>query len=87
MYYDKRTVETTFDKHFDVSGHGETHSKLHLIQLRKPEDSAVYYCAAYYHSGSSSSVIKQKPSFNNSTKESRITQLHTTHICIMPSDV
>lgn len=72
MYFEQRTVEKPFEKHFNVSGHGKTHSTLHLTQLRRAEDSAVYYCAAYYHSGVSSISIKHKPTFNN-----RMTQFCT----------
>lgn len=75
MYFAQRTVEQPFEKHFNVSGHGKTDSTLHLIQLRKSEDSAVYYCAAYYHSGVSCLSIKQKPIFNNHTTESSSVQL------------
>ncbi len=59
MSYAQRTLEKPFEKHFNVSGHGKTQSTLHLIQLRKSEDSGVYYCAAYYHSAVSSLSIKQ----------------------------
>ncbi|KAA0711390.1 hypothetical protein E1301_Tti006319 [Triplophysa tibetana] len=76
MYYGERTIATKFEKHFNVSGHGETVSILHLVQLRKSEDSALYYCAAYFHSAASSASIKQKPS--HLTTECNITQLHQT---------
>lgn len=75
VYYEQITIEKPFEKHFNVSGHGKTHSTLHLIQLRKSEDSAVYYCAAYYHSAVSSLSIKQKPIFNNLITEKSFAQL------------
>ncbi|CAB1330463.1 unnamed protein product, partial [Coregonus sp. 'balchen'] len=44
------TMEKSFEKHFSVSGDGQTEASLHLLSLRAPEDSAVYYCAASQHS-------------------------------------
>lgn len=44
------TMEKSFEKHFSVSGDGSKEAYLHLLSLRAPEDSAVYYCAASQHS-------------------------------------
>ncbi|CAB1330462.1 unnamed protein product, partial [Coregonus sp. 'balchen'] len=44
------TMEKSFEKHFNVSGDGQREASLHLLSLRAPEDSAVYYCAASQHS-------------------------------------
>ena len=44
------TMEKSFEKHFNVSGNGRKEAYLHLLSLRAPEDSAVYYCAASQHS-------------------------------------
>ncbi|XP_036818228.1 uncharacterized protein LOC118944159 [Oncorhynchus mykiss] len=44
------TMENSFEKHFNVSGDGGKEAYLHLVSLRGPEHSAVYYCAASQHS-------------------------------------
>eukprot|EP00063_Salmo_salar_P063081 XP_014037916.1 PREDICTED: uncharacterized protein LOC106591229 [Salmo salar] len=44
------TMEKSFEKHFNVSGDGEKEAYLHLVSLRGPEHSAVYYCVASQHS-------------------------------------
>ncbi|CAB1335689.1 unnamed protein product, partial [Coregonus sp. 'balchen'] len=44
------TLESPLEKHFNVSGDGRKEAHLHLLSLRGPEDSAVYYCAASQHS-------------------------------------
>uniref|UniRef100_A0AAZ3S7N5 Ig-like domain-containing protein n=1 Tax=Oncorhynchus tshawytscha TaxID=74940 RepID=A0AAZ3S7N5_ONCTS len=44
------TMEKSFDKHFNVSGDSGKEAYLHLVSLRGPEHSAVYYCAASQHS-------------------------------------
>uniref|UniRef100_A0A8C7VBM7 Ig-like domain-containing protein n=1 Tax=Oncorhynchus mykiss TaxID=8022 RepID=A0A8C7VBM7_ONCMY len=49
-YYETITMEKSFEKHFNVSGDGSKEAYLHLLSLRSPEDSAVYYCAASQHS-------------------------------------
>ncbi|CDQ95782.1 unnamed protein product [Oncorhynchus mykiss] len=49
-YYKTITMEKSFEKHFNVSGDGGKEAYLHLLSLRAPEDSAVYYCAASQHS-------------------------------------
>uniref|UniRef100_A0A674CLQ2 Ig-like domain-containing protein n=1 Tax=Salmo trutta TaxID=8032 RepID=A0A674CLQ2_SALTR len=48
--YKSITMEKSFEKHFNVSGDGLKEAYLHLLSLRAPEDSAVYYCAASQHS-------------------------------------
>uniref|UniRef100_A0A8C8FNG9 Ig-like domain-containing protein n=1 Tax=Oncorhynchus tshawytscha TaxID=74940 RepID=A0A8C8FNG9_ONCTS len=49
-FYKSITMEKSFEKHFNVSGDGSKEAYLHLVSLRSPEDSAVYYCAASQHS-------------------------------------
>ncbi|CAB1335682.1 unnamed protein product, partial [Coregonus sp. 'balchen'] len=48
--YKSINLESSLEKHFNVSGDGEKEAHLHLLSLRGPEDSAVYYCAASQHS-------------------------------------
>uniref|UniRef100_A0A8C7T8R5 Ig-like domain-containing protein n=1 Tax=Oncorhynchus mykiss TaxID=8022 RepID=A0A8C7T8R5_ONCMY len=48
--YKSITMEKSFEKHFNVSGDGGKEAYLHLVSLRGPEHSAVYYCAASQHS-------------------------------------
>uniref|UniRef100_A0AAZ3QD47 Ig-like domain-containing protein n=1 Tax=Oncorhynchus tshawytscha TaxID=74940 RepID=A0AAZ3QD47_ONCTS len=45
VYTKSITMEKSFEKHFNVSGDGRKEAYLHLVSLRSPEDSAVYYCA------------------------------------------
>uniref|UniRef100_A0A674B5M8 Ig-like domain-containing protein n=1 Tax=Salmo trutta TaxID=8032 RepID=A0A674B5M8_SALTR len=44
--YKSITMEKSFEKHFNVSGDGSKEAYLHLLSVRAPEDSAVYYCAS-----------------------------------------
>uniref|UniRef100_A0A8K9USA4 Ig-like domain-containing protein n=1 Tax=Oncorhynchus mykiss TaxID=8022 RepID=A0A8K9USA4_ONCMY len=58
--YKSITMEKSFEKHFNVSGDGGKEAYLHLVSLRGPEHSAVYYCAASHHSDT-----KKDKSFND----------------------
>uniref|UniRef100_A0AAY5KHL8 Ig-like domain-containing protein n=1 Tax=Esox lucius TaxID=8010 RepID=A0AAY5KHL8_ESOLU len=50
IYTQSVTMETSFEKHFSVSGNGGKEAYLHIQSLRQPEDSSVYFCAASQHS-------------------------------------
>lgn len=41
-----QTVEKTYQDWFNVSGDGEKEAFLHILKLRHPEDSGLYFCAA-----------------------------------------
>ncbi|XP_029315981.1 immunoglobulin lambda-1 light chain-like [Cottoperca gobio] len=46
LLYNNPTLEDPFRQHFNVTGDGSVKSQLHVLKLRQPEDSGVYYCAA-----------------------------------------
>lgn len=52
VYYKKSTVEKEFEDFFDIHGNGEEDAVLSFQDLRRPEDDAVYFCAASKHSAS-----------------------------------
>ncbi|CAB1335681.1 unnamed protein product, partial [Coregonus sp. 'balchen'] len=57
VYVQSVTLESPLEKHFNVSGDGRKEASLHLLSLRGPEDSAVYYCAASQHSDNHLNMI------------------------------
>uniref|UniRef100_A0A667YGN1 Ig-like domain-containing protein n=1 Tax=Myripristis murdjan TaxID=586833 RepID=A0A667YGN1_9TELE len=50
VYYKNPTIEEQFQKHFNVTGDGSARAHLHILKLRQPEDSGMYFCAASRHS-------------------------------------
>ncbi|KAJ4918243.1 hypothetical protein JOQ06_021881 [Pogonophryne albipinna] len=62
VYATSPSIEDAFKGHFEVSGDGSVKSELHVLKLRQPEDSAMYFCAASRHSDSESLSLRQKPS-------------------------
>ncbi|XP_034089329.1 M1-specific T cell receptor beta chain-like [Gymnodraco acuticeps] len=46
VYVTSQSIEDAFKGHFEVSGDGSVESELHVLKLRQPEDSAMYFCAA-----------------------------------------
>ncbi|XP_026162950.1 uncharacterized protein LOC113130463 [Mastacembelus armatus] len=46
IQYTNPTLEHSFQQHFNVTGDGSSKSQLHVLKLRQPEDSGMYYCAA-----------------------------------------
>lgn len=48
--YQAPTLEDPFKGHFNVTGDGSKQAYLHILKLRKLEDSGMYYCAASRHS-------------------------------------
>uniref|UniRef100_A0A3P8VNU7 Ig-like domain-containing protein n=1 Tax=Cynoglossus semilaevis TaxID=244447 RepID=A0A3P8VNU7_CYNSE len=42
--YDKPDIEKTFTHYFNITGNGASKSQLHVLKLRKPEDTGTYYC-------------------------------------------
>lgn len=46
-YTSVQAVEKPFQGHFNVSGHGEKEAFLHVLKLRRPQDSGHYFCAAF----------------------------------------
>ncbi|KAI4797108.1 hypothetical protein KUCAC02_026555 [Chaenocephalus aceratus] len=49
VYATSQSIEDAFKGHFEVSGDGSVESELHVLKLRQPEDSAMYFCAASRH--------------------------------------
>ncbi|XP_078145577.1 M1-specific T cell receptor beta chain-like isoform X7 [Centroberyx gerrardi] len=47
--YTNPTIEDQFKNNFTVSGDGSKEAYLHILKLRQPEDSGMYYCAASRH--------------------------------------
>lgn len=83
IQYTNPVLEDTFKQHFNVTGDGSLNSKLHILKLRQPEDSGMYYCAASRHSDSISLSPLQKPSLIISLINShwRRAHLHLTAAC------
>ncbi|KAG8013114.1 T-cell receptor beta-2 chain C region, partial [Nibea albiflora] len=46
IFYQTPTIEPQFQSHFKVSGDGEKTAYLHILNLRRPEDSGEYFGAA-----------------------------------------
>lgn len=65
IQYTDPTLEGTFNEHFKVTGDGSVKSQLHVLKLREPEDSGMYYCAASRHSDTITLSPLQKPSLIN----------------------
>ncbi|XP_037649043.1 immunoglobulin lambda-1 light chain-like [Sebastes umbrosus] len=45
VFYSSPIVEKPFSDNFKVTGDGSKKAELHVLKLRHPEDSGVYYCA------------------------------------------
>ncbi|KAI4797100.1 hypothetical protein KUCAC02_026547 [Chaenocephalus aceratus] len=56
VYATSQSIEDAFKGHFEVSGDGSVESELHVLKLRQPEDSGMYFCAARRHEPSENSV-------------------------------
>ncbi|KAG8013116.1 hypothetical protein GBF38_021331 [Nibea albiflora] len=76
IYYKTPTVESQFQSHFKVSGDGEKTAYLHILNLRRPEDSGEYFGAA--NSVLSSVVIQQSvnPLIKHEGEEARLDCYH-----------
>ncbi|CDQ94270.1 unnamed protein product [Oncorhynchus mykiss] len=52
LYHKNPTIESSYEKHFNMSGDlgggGPKNASLNMFNLRRPQHSAVYFCAASY---------------------------------------
>ncbi|CAB1330499.1 unnamed protein product [Coregonus sp. 'balchen'] len=78
VFYKNPTVEDQFKEHVEIRGDGEKEASLHLLSLRAPEDSAVYYCAASQHRMSQTDEVQQTPTAIIKRPEENV-QLNCSH--------
>lgn len=76
--YDKPDIEKTFTHYFNITGNGASKSQLHVLKLRKPEDTGTYYCVASIHNEQITFIPLQKPPLitdhANSVKKAQLHQ-------------